>query len=92
MPMKILKRKEGVAMSGKNKEMILYKNNRVAIKRDVCHMGGILQNPGDKLEARITPSNRKVVKVSKNNGKTKYSATLYPNGTFVEATVTRRSP
>lgn len=51
--------------------------------------GGILQNPGDKLEARITSSNRKVVKVSKSNGKAKYSATQYPNGTLVETKTTK---
>lgn len=51
---------------------------------------GILNQPGDKLEARITNSDRKVVKVSKNKGKTKYSATEYPNGTKVETKVTKK--
>ncbi len=51
--------------------------------------GGILQKPGDKLEARITPSNRKVIKVSKDNGKEKYSVTKYSNGTLVETKTTK---
>lgn len=29
---------------------------------------GILSEPGDKLEARVTNSNRKVVKIQKDNG------------------------
>lgn len=36
---------------------------------------GILSEPGDKLEARVTNSNRKVVKIQKDNGNSKYSAT-----------------
>ena len=51
----------------------------------------ILENPGDKMEAVITPSNRKVFKGHKNNGSYKYSATQYPNGTIVE-TRTIKSP
>ena len=35
---------------------------------------GILSEPGDKLEARVTNSNRKVVKIQKDNGNSKYSA------------------
>lgn len=50
---------------------------------------GILTNPGDRLEARITDSKRQVVKVKKDNGKFKYSATKYPNGTIVETKVTK---
>lgn len=43
-----------------------------------------------KLEARVTNSNRKVVKIQKDNGNSKYSATQYPNGTVVEMKVTKR--
>jgi len=50
----------------------------------------ILNNPGDKLEALITNSNRRVVKVQKDKGSSKYSATQYPNGTVVETKVTKR--
>ena len=49
----------------------------------------ILENPGDKMIAEITPSNRKVVKLSKNNGKDKYSRTTYPNNTIVETKTTK---
>ena len=49
-----------------------------------------LVNPGDKAEARITDTHRKVLKVSKDNGKEKYSATQYPNGTIVETKTTKR--
>ena len=49
----------------------------------------ILERPGDKAIAEITPSNRKVVKVSKNNGKYKYSRTTYPNNTVVETKTTK---
>lgn len=49
----------------------------------------ILENPGDRIEARITPSKRKVLKVNKNNGFYKYSATQYPNGTIVETRTTK---
>ena len=51
---------------------------------------GILSEPGDKLEARVTNSNRKVVKIQKDNGNSKYSATQYANGTVVETKVTKR--
>lgn len=44
-------------------------------------------NPGDKLELRVTNSNRKVLKLQKENFK--YSATKYPNGTIVETKVTK---
>ena len=50
---------------------------------------GILAKPGDKLEARITESNRKVVKVQKDG--LKYSATQYPNGTIVETKVKKNT-
>lgn len=32
-------------------------------KNDVSNLTGILSEPGDKLEARVTDSNRKVVKI-----------------------------
>lgn len=44
--------------------------------------GGLLEKPGDSLSARVTDSNRKVMKVKK--GDEKYSVTVYPNGTEVE--------
>ena len=49
----------------------------------------ILNKPGDELSARVTSSNRQVLKVSKNNGKNKYSVTRYPNGTTVETKTTQ---
>ena len=52
--------------------------------------GGILSSPGDHAEARVTDSNRKVLKLSKNNDNDKYSRTEYPNGTVVETTSTKK--
>jgi hypothetical protein len=49
-----------------------------------------LSKPGDKLEAKITQTNREVVKVSTNNGYDKYSATRYSNGTVVETKTTKK--
>ena len=49
----------------------------------------ILQKPGDNMSARVTDSGRQVLKVSKNQGKSKYSATRYPNGTVVETRTTK---
>jgi hypothetical protein len=49
-----------------------------------------LVKPGDNMSARITDTNRKVLKVSKNDGEDKYSATQYPNGTVVETKTTKR--
>ena len=49
----------------------------------------ILEKPGDKLIAEVTPSNKEVVKVSKNNGKNKYSRTTYTNNTIVETKTTK---
>lgn len=43
-----------------------------------------LEKPGDNLSARITDTNREVLKIEKNGGADKYSATRYPNGTVVE--------
>ena len=51
---------------------------------------GILSQPGDRLEARITQSGRKVIMIEKDYGSSKYSATQYPNGTVVETKVTKK--
>lgn len=56
----------------------------------VAKPSGILNKPGDRLEAHVTDSNRKVLKVSTDNGNSKYSATQYPNGTVVETKVTKK--
>lgn len=48
-----------------------------------------LRKPGDELSARVTDTNRQVLKVKTNNGKNKYSATRYPNGTVVETKTTK---
>ncbi len=48
-----------------------------------------LTNPGDKLAARVTKNGNKVVTVEKNNGKNKYSATIYKNGTIHETRTTK---
>lgn len=49
-----------------------------------------LTNPRDGLETHITDFNRRVVKVQKDNGNSKYSATQYPNGIVVETKVTKQ--
>lgn len=49
----------------------------------------ILQKPGDQVSARVTDSGRQVLKVSKDEGKSKYSATRYQNGTVVETKTTK---
>lgn len=51
---------------------------------------GVLEQPGDKLSARITNTNRKVVTIEKDQGTSKYSATQYPNGTVVETKTTKK--
>lgn len=43
---------------------------------------GLLKKPGDSLIAKVTPSNRQVIKI--NTASLKMSATRYPNGTVVE--------
>lgn len=58
---------------------------------NVMKSRGILSRPGDSLEARVTTSNRRVVKICKDNGNSKYSATQYPNGTVVETKVTKQN-
>ena len=45
---------------------------------------GILQNPGDCFEAKITKTNRKVAKAQ--IGDQKISVTQYPSGRIVETT------
>ena len=49
-----------------------------------------LSEIGDKVEARVTNSGRQVIKASKGDGKSKYSATRYSNGTVVETKTTKR--
>ena len=51
---------------------------------------GILTQPGDRLEARVTDTGRNVIKIQKDGGNSKYSATQYPNGTIVETRVTKK--
>ena len=52
-------------------------------------VGEAKQNPGDKLEARITPTGRQVVKLVQNQGPEviKKSATKYASGKIVETIV-----
>lgn len=57
---------------------------------NVANQRGILNKPGDRLEARVTNSNRKVLKIQTDDGCSKYSATQYPNGTVVETKVTKK--
>ena len=52
-------------------------------------INSVLQKPGDEMSARITNSGRQVVKISKDNGNTKYSATRYATGTVVETKTTK---
>lgn len=49
----------------------------------------VLQEPGDEISARVTDSGRQVLKVSKDNGRFKYSATRYKKGTVVETKTTK---
>ena len=51
---------------------------------------GILNQPGDRLEAKVTKAGRNVIKIHKDSGNSKYSATQYPNGTVVETKVTKK--
>ena len=48
---------------------------------------GLLSNPGDKLEARITDTGRQVVKIHKDNGLSKDSLVRYRTGTVVRTIV-----
>ena len=48
----------------------------------------ILKEPGDRMEARVTRSGRKVLTVD--TSEIKYSKTVYKNGTEVETKTTRR--
>lgn len=52
-------------------------------------VSSLLSSPGDELSARKTKSGRDVIKINKDNGKIKRSATRYPNGTIVE-TITKK--
>lgn len=42
----------------------------------------------DSFSARVTPTGRKVIKLSQDSGSIKYSATLYPSGKVVETRTT----
>ena len=42
----------------------------------------IITNPGDKFEARVTPTLKQVINITK--GDAKWSAVKYPNGRIVE--------
>jgi hypothetical protein len=52
--------------------------------------GALLNTPGDILSARITPTERKVLKVHTDGGRQKYSRTEYRNGTVVETKSTKK--
>ncbi|MCM1498321.1 MAG: hypothetical protein NC124_07610 [Clostridium sp.] len=49
----------------------------------------LLNKPGDKLSARVTPTERKVLKIHTDGGRHKYSRTEYKNGTIVETKTTK---
>ena len=49
-----------------------------------------MNKPGDELSARVTPTERKVLKVHTDGGKQKYSRTEYKNGTVVETKTTKK--
>ena len=51
-------------------------------------MDTLLNKPGDSFSARITKSNRRVIKLNKGNET--YSITKYENGTTVETRSIRR--
>lgn len=53
-------------------------------------VSSFLNNPGDRLDARVTESGRKVLTAEKNYGEEKYSMTEYPNGTTVETRTKRK--
>ena len=59
-------------------------------KSSLSKKTGILTQPGDHLEATVTKTGRNVIKIQKDNGNSKYSATQYPNGTVVETKVTKK--
>ena len=52
---------------------------------------GILSQPLDCLEVKVTKTGRNVIKIEKDSGNSKYSATQYHNGTVVETKVTKRN-
>jgi len=60
------------------------------MKNFLVNLSTGLSNPGDRAEARVTESNRQVLKVSKDEGNEKYSATRYSNGTIVETRTTKK--
>lgn len=73
-------------MTKKSKSLTTVNNTEVLNTNPL----GMLQNPGDNLSARITKTNKKVLKLETNNGNSKYSATQYPNGTVVETKTTKK--
>lgn len=55
------------------------------MKNEIMNViGGLLVNPGDRFEARVTKSGNKVAKYSSGDGFFKASKTVYPNGTVHE--------
>ena len=51
---------------------------------------GLLSNPGDKLEARITDTGKQVLKIHKDNGLFKLSQVRYSTGTVVSTIVEKK--
>ncbi len=51
---------------------------------------GLLTNPGDKAEVRVTQTRRKVGIYKSGDDSFKYSITEYPNGTRVETKTTKQ--
>lgn len=56
----------------------------MGVKDFLSVASGILSNPGDSFEARVTESGNKVAKYSSGDGLFKASKTEYPNGTIHE--------
>ena len=50
----------------------------------ISNLFGFLTEPGDKLEAYITDTGKKVLKGQKNKGKHKIAIVKYDNGTVVK--------
>lgn len=57
-------------------------NSLITIGSALKTLADLLQRPGDKISAEITPTGRKVMKAER--GGDKYSITKYGNGTIVE--------
>ena len=55
------------------------------MKNEIMNViGGLLNNPGDRFEARVTKSGNMVAKFSSGDRSFKASKTVYPNGTVHE--------